>query len=128
VIGGWLVRLGELPNINIPDANDGWDVALSVSLGVLALIGFLLVKGLIQVRTQVKNKHTTNLRDDVDVGTSAALEAKVSAAEAAASATEAKAASIAAKAASEAALAIIQSVHSEMTALTDRVDRLADRM
>ncbi|WP_099024950.1 DUF2746 domain-containing protein [Mycolicibacterium palauense] len=62
--------IGDLPDINIPDANDGWDVAAAAawaltSLLVLILVTFIAV-AVRKVLGQVKNSHTDNMRDDLD--------------------------------------------------------------
>lgn len=72
MIGGRLVRLGELPDIVFPNADDGWDVAQAavVALIILGLaLLFFMVKqwiGQNQLLGQVKNGHPKPLRDDID--------------------------------------------------------------
>lgn len=122
MICGRLLPFTNLPSINIPDSNDGWDLAALAIIGLLALFGWL-VKEMLQVRTQVKNKHKTNLRDDVDVGNATAARAEAAAAKAEAASIQAQASSYAAKVASEATLSLSEALHSEMLALRRDMNR-----
>lgn len=60
------VAIGELPNITIPDANDGWDIAQALVYAVVLVGGAIILILVRQVLNQVKNSHGTNMRDDID--------------------------------------------------------------